>query len=226
MKRKWKSETRTTNPRLSRPCFLDQKLAKRVMFCESPLNLSVQPRHLAETWTSDVFSKTGEMQSRLTVYSRKEGFAIGENEEILWFAPEELKELYDEETDTLVFIGNEKMNGQEIDRLALVVLEASEGLKKLASFDPDLRKFFQTMPVLRVNTLGIIKAKADWHLDNQFCPKCGARSVPVQAGAKRQCTKCRTKNYPTMQPTAIMAIQDENGRLLLCRQKKWPKDLW
>ena len=208
-----------------------ERVESMVMFADSPLSRSALARHKAEDWSNKVFSNTSdEYASRVTLYSRKSGFCltIEEDPRPAWFSPEEAMPLYNPEVDMLILVGT---NGQEmVDYVMIVLAEVEdkhlEFSKDRFVFGKDLRKLFLNMPVEEVNMLGLIKAKADWHLDNQFCAKCGGRSAAVEAGAKRRCLKCRTKHYPTMQPTAIMAIRDDIGRFLLCRQKNWPKGMW
>lgn len=202
-----------------------------VMFADSPVNRSALPRHKAENWGEQVFgSNTAGYQSQITFYSRKHGFCIVSDKEQrpAWFSPEQVKHLFNAEVDMLILVGADVQ--QNIDYVVVVLAQVEQqhldfGKDKF-EFGKDIRRLFLEIPVEEVNMFGLIKAKADWHLDNQFCAKCGSRSVSIEAGAKRRCIKCRTKHYPTMQPTAIMAIQDNQGRFLLCRQKSWPKEMW
>jgi NAD+ diphosphatase len=48
------------------------------------------------------------------------------------------------------------------------------------------------------------KAVLGWHARHRFCPNCGARSEPVQAGWRRDCPVCKLEHFPRTDPVAIM----------------------
>ncbi|PWW78571.1 hypothetical protein C7212DRAFT_350675 [Tuber magnatum] len=91
----------------------------------------------------------------------------------------------------------------------------------------------------------------DWNNRNQFCSACGASTVSINAGTKRICPpsdKALQKNledppferppcisrkgihnitFPRTDPTVIMAIINSTGdKVLLGRQRRWPKDFY
>ncbi|KAG0134354.1 NUDIX hydrolase domain-like protein [Tuber indicum] len=91
----------------------------------------------------------------------------------------------------------------------------------------------------------------DWNNRNQFCSACGARTVSVHAGTKRICPPsdrafqkdpedppferppCISRKgihniaFPRTDPTVIMAIINSTGdKVLLGRQRRWPKDFY
>jgi NAD+ diphosphatase len=91
---------------------------------------------------------------------------------------------------------------------------------------------------------GQARALLDWNVRNPFCAQCGQRTLSVNAGTKRICpptdlaggklhergpceTRGRVSNitFPRTDPTVIMAVTSADGsRVLLGRQKRWPKD--
>lgn len=65
-------------------------------------------------------------------------------------------------------------------------------------------------------------ALAHWHATHPRCSRCGEPTEQAQAGWARQCPACDSEHYPRTDPAVIMAIQDEDDRLLLGRQAQWP----
>ncbi|KAI8933430.1 hypothetical protein NX059_010044 [Plenodomus lindquistii] len=85
----------------------------------------------------------------------------------------------------------------------------------------------------------------DWNARNSFCASCGYKTLSVNAGFKRTCPPkdiapdvtnagerppCATRHgvsnlcFPRTDPTVIMAVISADGqRILLGRQKRWPK---
>ena len=65
-------------------------------------------------------------------------------------------------------------------------------------------------------------ALANWHAVHPRCARCGTPTVVVQAGWSRSCPACGAEHYPRTDPAVIMAIVDDEDRLLLGRQAAWP----
>lgn len=83
----------------------------------------------------------------------------------------------------------------------------------------------------------------DWNARYQYCNGCGGKTISVWAGAKRQCPEkdrvggsrktCVSRKglhnyqYPRTDTTVIMGILSSDGsKLLLGRQKVWPKGMY
>jgi NAD+ diphosphatase len=67
-------------------------------------------------------------------------------------------------------------------------------------------------------------ALANWHATHGHCPRCGASTEPVAAGWVRRCPEDRSEHFPRTDPSVIMSVVDEAGRLLLGRGLTWPED--
>jgi NAD+ diphosphatase len=65
-------------------------------------------------------------------------------------------------------------------------------------------------------------ALVNWHAVHPRCARCGTPTEIVQAGWTRSCPACGAEHYPRTDPAVIMAIVDDDGRLLLGRQMAWP----
>ena len=68
---------------------------------------------------------------------------------------------------------------------------------------------------------------AEWLFATRFCPRCGGRLEPRQAGHELECLECHRRQFPRTDPAVIMAItHGEPGSpdeaLLLGRQDVWP----
>jgi NAD+ diphosphatase len=48
------------------------------------------------------------------------------------------------------------------------------------------------------------KAVLHWHARHRFCSNCGAITVPVCAGWRRDCPQCKGQHFPRTDPVAIM----------------------
>lgn len=65
-------------------------------------------------------------------------------------------------------------------------------------------------------------ALAGWHASHRFCPRCGAPTTIALAGWERHCVADGTAMYPRTDPAVIMAIVDDDDRLLLGHAVGWP----
>ncbi|NNH07912.1 NAD(+) diphosphatase [Cellulomonas fimi] len=65
-----------------------------------------------------------------------------------------------------------------------------------------------------------------WHARHPRCPRCGAVTVSVQAGWVRRCVADGSEHYPRTDPAVIMAVLDEQDRILLAHAAAWPAGRW
>ncbi len=61
-----------------------------------------------------------------------------------------------------------------------------------------------------------------WHNGHKYCPKCGNKTELAAAGWSRICATDKSEHYPRTEPAMIVAVEDENNRILLGRRKEWP----
>ncbi|KAM1061734.1 nudix hydrolase 19, chloroplastic-like [Malus sylvestris] len=76
---------------------------------------------------------------------------------------------------------------------------------------------------------GHARALLEWHSISQFCGHCGEKTVPKEAGRRKQCSSelCRKRVYPRVDPVVIMLVIDrENNRALLSRQSRFVPRMW
>lgn len=62
-----------------------------------------------------------------------------------------------------------------------------------------------------------------WHERHPRCSRCGAPTVPAMAGWTRVCTVDGSEHYPRTDPAVIMAVLDDQDRLLLGHAAHWPE---
>ncbi len=58
---------------------------------------------------------------------------------------------------------------------------------------------------------------AHWHRDHGFCARCGAPTEVARAGWVRRCPVDESLHFPRTDPAVIMAVVDDEDRLLLAR---------
>ncbi|KAL5547960.1 hypothetical protein UlMin_003191 [Ulmus minor] len=76
---------------------------------------------------------------------------------------------------------------------------------------------------------GHARALLEWHNISKFCGHCGEKTVPKEAGRRKQCSNelCRQRVYPRVDPVVIMLVIDqENDRALLSRQSRFVPRMW
>lgn len=61
-----------------------------------------------------------------------------------------------------------------------------------------------------------------WHVVHPRCPRCGAATVVEEAGWVRRCTQDGSQHFPRTDPAVIMAVVDDDDRLLLGHNPAWP----
>ena len=84
-----------------------------------------------------------------------------------------------------------------------------------------LRDFGSTLSARDVG-LGITAiALAAWHATHSFCPLCGGATLITQAGWARHCAVDDKTHFPRTEPAMIVAVEDEQERILLGRRTGW-----
>ncbi|PSS36238.1 Nudix hydrolase [Actinidia chinensis var. chinensis] len=76
---------------------------------------------------------------------------------------------------------------------------------------------------------GHARALLEWHNNSHFCGHCGEKTIPKEAGRRRQCSSelCKKRIYPRVDPVVIMLVIDrENDCVLLSRQSRFVPRMW
>ena len=69
-------------------------------------------------------------------------------------------------------------------------------------------------------------AISNWHGTHMFCPKCGSQTEVAQAGWSRRCPVDDHQVFPRTDPAIIVAVTDEEDRLLIGSQGAWEANRW
>ncbi len=69
------------------------------------------------------------------------------------------------------------------------------------------------------------KAVLHWHARHRFCSNCGAATLAVCGGWKRDCPQCKTEHFPRTDPVVIMLAID-GERCLLGRSPRFVPTMW
>lgn len=64
---------------------------------------------------------------------------------------------------------------------------------------------------------------ANWHQKHPRCSICGGATNVVLGGAARKCVDDQSEHYPRTDSAIIVLVKDIQDRILLGRQKVWPK---
>lgn len=64
---------------------------------------------------------------------------------------------------------------------------------------------------------------ANWHKKHPRCAQCGDATTVVSGGAVRRCNSDQSEHYPRTDGAIIVLVKDDQDRVLLGRQKVWPK---
>ncbi|XP_010049975.2 nudix hydrolase 19, chloroplastic [Eucalyptus grandis] len=76
---------------------------------------------------------------------------------------------------------------------------------------------------------GHARALLEWHNTSRYCGRCGGKTVPMEAGRRKQCVNesCKKRIYPRIDPVVIMLVIDkENDCVLLSRQSRFAPRMW
>ncbi|WP_228255102.1 NAD(+) diphosphatase [Ornithinimicrobium avium] len=84
-----------------------------------------------------------------------------------------------------------------------------------------LREVGSDLDDLEVGLLTTATALHGWHSRHGHCPRCGAATHVVQGGWVRRCPRDGSEHYPRTDPAVIMAVVDDDDRLLLANGTGW-----
>ncbi len=86
-----------------------------------------------------------------------------------------------------------------------------------------LREAGADLPARDAGLATMAVALDEWHTRHSRCPRCGAPTVPAQAGWIRVCTADGSEHYPRTDPAIIVAVVDDDDRILLGHNAAWPE---
>ncbi|KAL7189689.1 hypothetical protein ACSBR1_039350 [Camellia fascicularis] len=138
--------------------------------------------------------------------------------------------------DTLVYLGSK--SEEDVVYWAIDVSEVDSLVNELGS----RQLCFVELRTLMVATdwsddramgdlavAGHARALLEWRTISRFCGHCGEKTVPKEAGRRKQCSNesCKKRIYPRVDPVVIMLVIDkENDRALLSKQSRFVPRMW
>ena len=81
----------------------------------------------------------------------------------------------------------------------------------------DARTVAALLPGDEAGVLAQARSLLDWHARHRFCARCGAETVSVEGGARRQCASCQARHYPRVDPSIIVVVERGDRCLLASR---------
>ncbi|KAM9744615.1 LOW QUALITY PROTEIN: NAD-capped RNA hydrolase NUDT12 [Menidia menidia] len=155
-----------------------------------------------------------------------------------------VRDLLQQPESVLVFLGVERAAAGGAEPRAWFALDSSEDAGELLKRGGGQQECsFLTTPnrdLLRLSEeeAGVVaqaRSVLAWHDRYRFCPTCGARTRPEDAGYKRSCLepRCRSRQgvhntcYPRVDPVVIMLVLHPDGNhCLLGRKKVFPPGMF
>jgi NAD+ diphosphatase len=64
-------------------------------------------------------------------------------------------------------------------------------------------------------------ALTHWHRLEPYCPRCGGDTLVINGGIARHCRACGLDHFPRTDPAVIVAVIDDQDRLLLGGKPAW-----
>ncbi|KAL2479676.1 Nudix hydrolase 19 [Abeliophyllum distichum] len=167
--------------------------------------------------------------------------ADGPNWHLGWLSLRECKDFLENSEvslseDSLIYLGCK--NEEDVVYWAIDVSAASDLVSELGA-----RQFcFVELRTLMVATdwadakamgelavAGHARALIEWQNIARFCGFCGVKTIPMEAGRRKQCSNesCKKRIYPRVDPVVIMLVIDkESDRVLLSRQSRFVPRMW
>lgn len=113
-------------------------------------------------------------------------------------------------------------------RVVLVDLPIEAALK----IEPDAERWHhlrRTGAGLSARDAGLLSqalALANWHKNNQFCPRCAGATDSARSGWVRRCRTDGQELFPRTDPAIIASVIDSQDRILLGSQGVWEENRW
>ena len=85
----------------------------------------------------------------------------------------------------------------------------------------DLREVGGVLSDAELDVAAAATAVLNWHRMESQCPRCGGPTTVINGGFARFCTACAEDHFPRTDPAVIVAVVDEDDRLLLGGQEHW-----
>ncbi|XP_027331426.1 nudix hydrolase 19, chloroplastic-like [Abrus precatorius] len=134
--------------------------------------------------------------------------------------------------DSFVYLGSDS---EEDSVYWAIDVSGERGLGDMRMCFVELRTLMVATDWVDLNAMGNLavaghaRALLEWHNISRFCGHCGEKTVPMEAGRRKQCSSesCKKRIYPRVDPVVIMLVIDrENDRALLSKQSRFVPRMW
>ena len=123
----------------------------------------------------------------------------------------------DEDSENKSESKSENKSGSKSGNKIVVNEVANENLRTLR----EIGAFLSPRDIgLSVHAQGL----ANWHKKHPRCSQCGAATSVISGGSVRRCLIDQSEHYPRTDSAIIVLVKDDQDRVLLGRQKVWPKN--
>lgn len=110
--------------------------------------------------------------------------------------------------------------------LAVLSTNTATALEPDDSAWRDLRRAGLGFSDRDANLFAIANAMANFHSSHKHCPACGKPTVIEQGGWSRRCFADGKQVFPRTDPAIIVAVTDQEDRILLGSQGVWEENRW
>ncbi len=150
--------------------------------------------------------------------------AADESCDIGWLAPGELSGALSDQALCL-FLG--EMDGRAHFALDIRAEEdpGAEAPFNAAGTFAELRDVAAKLQPGEAAIIAQARSMIDWHGRHKFCANCGAKTAPVEAGYKRECSACGAEHFPRTDPVVITLVV-KGDRCLLGRSARFPGNMY
>ena len=146
-------------------------------------------------------------------------------------------QLGDYKSESDYFLGVNQLGNGEVENffvrnLGVInsVIDPEENLEPQAisaGKDENLKSLREIGSFLSPRDIGLAvhaQGLANWHKKHTRCSQCGAATTVISGGSVRKCLIDESEHYPRTDSAIIVLVKDDQDRVLLGRQKVWPKN--
>lgn len=90
----------------------------------------------------------------------------------------------------------------------------------------NLRRTHSALSDLDAGLFSQASALMNWHETHPFCPRCGSPTTVSSAGWARSCPEDNREIFPRTDPAVIVAVTDQQDRILFGSQGNWEDNRW
>ncbi len=90
----------------------------------------------------------------------------------------------------------------------------------------DLRRLFGQVDEATWLAAGRAVQLVEWARNHRYCGRCGTPTAESAGERARRCPRCGLLAFPRLAPAVITLVEREDGRALLARNARWPRETY